>query len=409
MSKVTNAVVVGVTLIGATIGGKVFSALDEQGPASDGIAHAQTQGRTTHQIIKNRGVELPAHFEDWERNMTRFGDAHGKALDPKALGSDGNLTEEQLYAIKWYDPVKAFLNIYDYTGDQRFNQYAEKAVGMYGVQYVQDGKVPGYSFYTAGLRDYFERTGDKRAKDAIGKILQHGMYIGLDESEQPTQRVLEELKSFKLSREAALSIKGYLDAEAIGFPHSPRLEKYVDLAVSHLDQYMAKGAYYKPFFIALTMTALIQYIEEGHPTPEREARILERLPKVAAQMFKACWDEEKQAMKYISRPVEGEDPPDPAPDLGPMTTGPYGWLHMKNIPVPADGPTDPTTHKPMSWIQMGDKIFSGGAPRYDTEGFHQGGAFIGDLRNPISGEKQFVQVYFDFRYLIWTGRLSRQK
>jgi len=161
-----------------------------------------------------------------------------------------------------------------------------------------------------------------------------------------------------------------MDAEDVGEPRHPLRDKYVDIALGHVDQWFVARTtnYIQPFMVGLTSEALIRHFERtGDP------RVLPALTNAAEWLWANAWRPAQQAFWYESYPFGGTDPgfypASGAPDLNMLIVPIYGWLYQQ------------TGDK--KWIDRGDLLFAGGVV----------GAWL-------DGGKQFSQNYrWSFNYL----------
>src|SRR5687768_15652471 len=89
---------------------------------------------------------------EFEEHMLTYGQKHADALN--------GLTDDPALAATYYDAIRVFYLISDYTKDSRWVAAAHKAVEIYRDNYVlrNKGSVPGYWNFTMGLRLDYERT-----------------------------------------------------------------------------------------------------------------------------------------------------------------------------------------------------------------------------------------------------------
>ena len=127
--------------------------------------------------------------------------AYFEATDPK----------DALQAT-YYDAIRVFYQIADFTGDTSWNSCAARARKAYRDEYViasQAWTVPGYWNFTTGLRMDWERTRDVRSKDTVIAMSQKAAYA-MDVTP------LANTANTITSREVAYAILSYLNAEALG-------------------------------------------------------------------------------------------------------------------------------------------------------------------------------------------------
>ena len=300
--------------------------------------------------------EIP-QLARWKTQMQSFGRKNGELLSSSELNADQRL--DSVY----YDGQWVFQRIAEYTGEPVFKRYAARAGEIYRDEYIvpSKGNAQGFRTFTRGLVDDFLKNGEVRSKQAALLIVDAAAY-----TRESTP--LSETISADYSREVAYAILAYLDSESIGRARSPRLKQFVDQALGHLEQWFATPrarTTLKPFMVALTAQALIEYDSRvGDP------RILPALKNAADQIWTRLWLEDKHCFRYADRLGE-PDGMNPAPDLNLLIAPLYGWVYFKT--------------KDPEYAIKGDKIFAGGVSQ----------AFLG------SG-KQFNQNYrWSFDYVKW--------
>jgi hypothetical protein len=276
----------------------------------------------------------------------------------------GDASFDEALAATYYDAAWVFYQIGDYLGDPSWNDCAEAAEATYRDRYVlpNNGAIPGYWNFSRGLAEDFLRTGDERSRKAVVLLARNGAFA------RDSTR-LEETVSSEMSRETAYAISAYLNAEEVGEPSRTRLTLLVDHALGHLDQWFQSGTapYIRPFMVALTAQALIQYSERYE-----DERILPALVHAADVLWEKMWIPGVGAFMYTDRVVVSGGR-EPSPDLNLLIAPLYGWLYRKTGED--------------RFLERGDEIFAGGVR----------GAY---LSNP----KQFNQSYrWSFRYVEWRG------
>ena len=300
--------------------------------------------------------EIP-QLARWKTQMNTFGRKNGELLSSAELNADQRL--DSVY----YDGQWVFERIADFSGEPVFRRYAARAGEIYRDEYIfpSKGNAQGFRTFTRGLVDDFIKNGNARSKEAALLIVDASAY-----TRESTP--LNETVSADFSREVAYAILAYLDSEKVGRARSPRLKQFVDQALGHLDQWFATPrarTTLKPFMVALTAQALIQY-----DTQVGDPRILPALKDAAEKTWARLWLEDKKCFRYADRLGE-PDGMNPAPDLNLLIAPMYGWLYFKT--------------KDPEFAIKGDKIFEGGVTQ----------AFLGN-------GKQFNQNYrWSFDYVKW--------
>jgi hypothetical protein len=291
-------------------------------------------------------------------------------------------TNDELLAAVYYDALRVFLQIADYTRDASWIACAERAKAVYRDRYVvpNKGAVPGYWNFTHGLTMDYLRRGDIVSKKAVILLSENAAYARDSTS-------LESTHSAAASREVAYAIMSYINAEKVGAPPRGRLPQLVDQALGHIDQWFisksyrcpnpcdpptAAGQYYiQPFMVGLTSEALIMYFDKTG-----DGRILPAIKTSVDWLWANAWVPKDQAFWYdhqVSDPTRPFPPRPGSPDLNLLIAPVYAWVYRQTGDV--------------TYRQRGDQIFAGGVKR----------AFLG-------GGKQFNQSYrASFDYLKWRG------
>ena len=297
-------------------------------------------------------------FALWESQMIQYGRKHCNQATIMA----GSTWEGGVW---YYDGERTFYQIGDYTKDPSWALCAGYVEAMYRDSYVlpNEGRIQGWRIFTRGMAMDYLKTGDALSKEGVAKLSMNGAYEGPGTYIPYTVR-------YSQSREIAYALDSYMDAEDVGEPRHPLRDKYVDIALGHVDQWFGARTtnYIQPFMVGLTGEALIRHFEKtGDP------RVLPTLTNAAEWLWANAWRPAQQAFWYESYPFEGTDPgfypASGAPDLNMLIVPIYGWLYQQ------------TGDK--KWIDRGDQIFAGGVV----------GAYL-------DGGKQFSQNYrLSFDYL----------
>jgi len=298
----------------------------------------------------------------WESQMLQYGAQHCNFL--KAGGSQ----LDPLLSATYYDAARVFWNIRDYTGDPTWSECAQAAEAVYRDRYVipNNGGVPGYWNFGHGLYEDFLRTGDQASKGALNLLATNCAFcVSNSYNDSPSTGLPGALQS----RENAYVLMAYLNQERAGQPLNPRAATLVNNALSHIDQWFVSQSadYVRPFMVALTAEALIQY-DRVHP----DARVLPALVTAGDAIWSSCWRFPSMAFSYTDRvAADGSGGTEPAPDLNLLIVPFYGWLYQKT--------------GDLKWRDRGDLVFAGGVEQ----------AY---LVNP----KQFNQNYrWSFDYVRW--------
>lgn len=273
---------------------------------------------------------------------------------------DSNNTFDQKLAATYYDGIRVFKNLYEYTGDAKWLGGMSDAFYIYGTRYVKanNGNIPGYWNFGEGLYNL----NTAAASDCLNLLATNGAYAR--DSTPPAETIPS-----TMSREVAYVIMTYLNAEKLGFAARPRLQLLIDQCFGHFDQwFVSKTApYIRPFMVALSSQALIQCVEAKKVAFQIA---LNTLKLAATEMWNMMWLPANRAFKYTNKTIDPGDE-NAAPDLNLLICPLYAWLYKET--------TDPI------WRDRADEIFSGGV----TQAY-------------LANGKQFNQNYrWSFKYLEW--------
>jgi hypothetical protein len=293
-------------------------------------------------------VAIPG-IKTWEENMIKYGK---KQMKEKEINI---LTEQGSERFVWYyDGQRVFYQIADYTGDSQWHQFAAEKMNNYrNYIFELERKVQGWRVFPHGLYMDFQRTGDKKSKEAA-------LFISRNSAFASTGGGSDE----KLSRETAYCINSYLVAEALGEPRNEKLTQAVEYALGHIDQWFVQNSSgnWAPFMFGLTCEALISYYQQI----EKDPRIIRAIKLGLDACWERAWIEEKQAFFY-----RANNPGNAAPTLNLLIAPAYAWMYLQTGDV--------------TYRDRGDKIFEGGVHK----------AYL-------DGGKQFSQNYrWSFDYIKW--------
>jgi hypothetical protein len=261
-------------------------------------------------------------FTQWEANMTAKG---GNLCDEADILNKG-LWEGNIW---YYDGIRVYYQIADYTNDDSWNACAGYVKNVYRP-YVLDnnGAIPGWRLFPHGLCEDYLKTGAEDSRDAVILMSQNSAYASHGGGVDPA-----------LVRETAYLIHAYRIAQLLGAAEHENYLTAVDFALGHIDQWFVSKTepYMQPFMVGLASEALIQYHEETKDP---------RIPPVIKIAMDGIWDwawiPEDKAFFYEST----GDTSSGAPDLNLLIAPAYAWLYrMTGDPV---------------YQERGDLIFEGG-------------------------------------------------
>src|SRR3989338_3664501 len=286
----------------------------------------------------------------WEQNMTTYGQQWCDYL------SNSGYTFNEKLDSTYYDGIRVYHQIADYTGNVSWNSCATLARNIYRDGYVlpNNGQVPGYWNFTHGLTMDFLKTGEDQSKNAAILLSQNAAYAGDGTSLAWTQGT-------NRSREVAYAIMSYINAEKVGAAARARLPQLVDPALGHIDQWFisktsrcpsvadcppgAAGQYYiQPFMVGLTANALIMYHEktgDSRALPNIQIAMDSLGANAWVLADESFWYEHWVADPSIPFPAKGG-----APDLNLLIAPAFGWLYKQTGSI--------------LYRDKGDQIFAGG-------------------------------------------------
>lgn len=316
---------------------------------------ADTEG-TSVQTAAISGDSTDATFARWVEHMRRFGSIHCSVLNSPSASYDERL------GATYYDALWVYQQIRSFTGEPGWDRCIEAARSLYRDSFVlnADGQVPGYWNFSHGLRNDVTSGGSERSRVAIAALIDRAAFSG-------TQTPLAWTLDAELSREVAYTIMTYLNAKAIkvDFPEH-RLFDFVEQSFGHIHQWTSGTTQYvRPFMVALTAQALIEYHNAyGDPA------VIPALSEALEYIWRRAWIPELLTFRYTDREHHSGGT-EPAPDLNLLIAPAYMWLALQTG----------STH----WFQRAEAIFAGGVQ----------GAYLG-------GAKQFNQNYrWSFQYMAW--------
>ncbi|MCF6279054.1 MAG: T9SS type A sorting domain-containing protein [Flavobacteriaceae bacterium] len=348
----------------------------------------------------------PPLFDQWESNMTTWGDHWGIYLQTYDPPTNGGMYEHNGI---YYDGQRVFFQIANYTGQaEPWNTHAQEAEHVYRV-YLDNrtnynGTIPwfvqGWRRFSHGIAMDAERTAGPISVEGVLRIRDNGSYANVLTSSYTAGWYYE-----RRSREMAYMISAHVNAEKFGYERQEEaLAIYIAMAMKHLDEWITEtyaspdSHRLSPFMVGLTAEALIEFYEWEianerdpsvlftHPsvtyTPTRT--VPEALQQVAYHMRytatvesgdnagKSMWVEDMSGYSYATWGDEGGtgysalryesiNSASPAPALNLLICPLYAWVFKQT------GDLD--------YINIGDKLWEAGVATtnvgWNTKTFNQ--------------------------------------
>ena len=224
-------------------------------------------------------MQQPPLLEQWENNMTAWGEHWGVYLQTYDPPTNGGMNEQQGI---YYDGQRVFFQIADYTGQNGpWNTHAQEAERVYRV-YLDarfnyndtiDYFVQGYRRFSHGIMMDALRTNDPISVAGVQKMRDHGAFANVLISNGVPGWYYE-----RRSREIAYLISAHVNAEKFGLPRQEEaLALYITMSMNHLQEWITEtyespdSHRLSPFMIGLTTEALIEFYEwevENERVPE---------------------------------------------------------------------------------------------------------------------------------------------
>jgi hypothetical protein len=298
----------------------------------------------------------------WKQNMLSYGDKYCQSND------------------NYYDAARVYYQIADYTKDAKWNTCAKKAILAYRDGYLKPNgnRAAGWIIFPHGLAEDFKRTGDQASKTALLQLASGSAFAG--------SYPLEWTASANASREVAFNITSKLMATSFG-GQVWGLDAQVAQAFEHVAQWtrLRQGKpsgtdadYVRPFMVAITSEALIQWAEGDSG---KRQRVKDALLPLWDSLWECCWIATEQTMMYTDRPDDGNNQggQEPAPDVNLLIAPADAWLYNET--------------KDTKWRDRADALFTGGV-----------------MKACLScGAKQFNENYrWSFSYLTWRGPFEKK-
>lgn len=208
-----------------------------------------------------------------------------------------------------YDPLEVFEQNREIDGPAAWDDQIAEALSRARDQSIfpSGGGVAGHHAYGTGLLLHWERAAESSAKDACLLI---SRFAAGNADDSPEWFGI----SWESSREVAFSIRNKIAAERLGQAHRARLDVQANQAIGHIDQWTLPvgqdyyGTVVRPFMVALTCQALIEYWDRYRDEPDTGAgspgevagRIPAAIKKAADYLWLNTWSPDG-----VDLPVDG--------------------------------------------------------------------------------------------------------
>lgn len=183
----------------------------------------------------------------WESNMVRLARRWCNPDNPTERMSFGVGTQ-----VWYYDGAQVYFDVAAYTGDARWNGCGLNIASQYR-DYVRNnnGRIPGYRVFTAGLSSAYRMTGDSTFLDAVRLLATNSLYAEAN------------LVTDDWIRELSYVLRAMVDYERLTGIRSPHMERAVVNLIGMFDQLFVSETYtyHQLFMDGLGMRALIEYWE----------------------------------------------------------------------------------------------------------------------------------------------------
>ena len=286
-------------------------------------------GGVTHQIPYTMAVDavpgplpkqvissippIPA-LSTWQTNMTSIGKTLCNSASIISQGTwNGN--------IWFYDGIRVYYQIADYTGDSSWNACAGYVESVYKPYVLNTPGVPGYYVFPHGLyQAYLRNNNDTDAKTAAIDLATQSAFSGKGGGVNDTTDDTP-------LRETAFLVSAYRIAGYLGSPNPTLYARAVDYLLGAFDQEFVSqtNSFHKPFMTGLAMEALIQYYMDSNDP---------RVPPAIKAAVDWLWanatmpDPLDPTGKSTTFYYENTDSPlSPSPDLNLLIAPAYAWLY----------------------------------------------------------------------------------
>lgn len=281
----------------------------------------------------------------WENSMTDLGAYWCNLVnkEPMAFG-----VETQVW---YYDGARVYFQIADYTRDKRWSWCAIKIAQQYRDYVIAaNGKIPAWRVFTHGLRLAYERTNDSRYRDAVMLLAKNSPFAALGGSLDP-----------EAIRENAYAAEAYMNAERMGAPRDPRLERIMDFIFGYFEMAFESKQFpgHQTFMDGLAAEALIEYYDLT-----QDPRVLPALMIMCDWVWQRGW--KNHQLVYNAEPLGphcSEACQKYITDLVNLVVPAFGWVWRQT--------------QDLKYLKQGDELFSHGL---DTDITYSGKIFSQNYR-----------------------------
>jgi Bacterial Ig-like domain (group 2) len=309
------------------------------------VITATSEGRSgASTITVSSGSSGPAipDLLTWERRMLSGGDRF--CTEPIPPPSPNCCAGEA--SVWYYDGIKVYYQIADYTGDARWKDCAERVVAVYRPWVFDPAPSLPYGFevFSQGLRRHYEDTGQQISRDAVAELAFRSPFAHLNLGDN--------------LRERAYMLEALIDEMALSGQKPTGYDNFVTESIAELERSVdhPQG---QAFMVGLIAEAVIRHYEEVHPSDTRV------LPAVRTAMDK-LWDSCVARTRTPGRGSCGSW----GPDVYQLVAPAFAWLYKMGL---------------TQYAAQGDQLFADAA----VNGFFSSG-------------KQFSQLYhWSFDYVRW--------
>ena len=255
--------------------------------------------------------------------------------------------------VWYYDGIRVYYQITDYTGDASWETCAGYVKDVYRPYVLLSGGVPGYRVFPHGLYEDHLRTGETASRDAVVRLAENSAFAHRGGGVHPN-----------LVRETAYLVNAYRVAKLAGEEEHRNYQRAVAFLLGHFDQWFVSRTetYMQPFMVGLACEALIQYYDKT-----ADPRVPPAIKTALDELWDWAWVSVDKSFFYESTANTSTG----APDLNMLIAPAFAWLYSQ-------------TGDPL-YQQRADLVFEGGVE----------GAFLGQ-------GKQFSQNYrWSFDFVEW--------